>query len=100
MWKDIEFMATFCNLLSNAVMTYKTCSFPNQPVPILVILLQILANSCWAAYSFNMKDFYLFTTAGVSLCLQLLSFKSLTFKEDVIKLSVSDDELPQYPLKK
>ncbi len=99
MWKTLEFMATLFNLFSNAFMTYKTCTFPDQPVPITVILLQILANSCWVLYSYTITDFYLFTTAVVSLSLQILSLNSLLLKYNTnIKLSTSDDELPRFPV--
>lgn len=101
MWKAIEFMATTFNLVSNAVMTYKTCIFPDKPVPITVIFLQILANSCWMLYSYAITDVYLFTTAGVSFSLQILSFNSLLLKNKMnIKLSTSDDELRQFPAMK
>lgn len=95
--------ATIFNLISNGMMLYALCTDVTRRVHPGVIVLQLCANSCWISFSAMQKDYYLFTTSSTSFGMQLMSFyilskshpKSTTSR---VKLSTSDDQLPQVSL--
>ena len=99
----VEMFATIINLISNGFMLYVLCTDVKRRVHPGVLVLQLCANSCWISFSFMQKDYYLFTTSSTSFVMQFLSLYMLSKSQPTsshVKLSISDDQLPQVPLKK
>jgi len=78
--------------------------YPETPVPISVILLQMLGNLSWIIYSISINDKYLLSTSGTSFILQALTLRSLSSKrmnleeskKNYIKSLNSEEELPKF----
>lgn len=99
MYEFIEFCATLLNFCSHMFMMVKVYYNPKDPVPIVVIILQMCANSCWITYASIQGDYYLTTTASTSLLVQTFTFKYLLKSQhsdlQKVKESDSEEELPQ-----
>lgn len=99
-----EMFATVFNISANVSMTTRTYMHPETPVPISVILLQMLGNLSWIIYSVLINDKYLLSTTGTSFILQGLTLRSLCSKrmnseeakKNYIKSLNSEEELPKF----
>ena len=81
-------------------MLYKIYSFPKDPVPMKVLMLQMSANCSWMTYALQISDYYLFYNQLCSFTLQSFSLSFLfssqrTPKKDLILSSDSNEFLPR-----
>jgi hypothetical protein len=70
----MEVVATACNIAANAVLLRRTCTNARTPIPLLLVGLQIVGNGAWMIHARLIRDYYLFTTAGVSMTMQCVSW--------------------------
>ena len=84
----VELCATICNMSSNIVMLSKMYNDPNQKVPPIVILLQVIANILWFSFAVLQTDAYLGTTTFSSLSMQLLTLYLVVQKKRETKKNI------------
>ena len=99
LWEICELFATVCNIGANVFMMVCMMQNAYQRVPIRVIYMQICGNAAWISSASLRNDPFLLSTASSSLFVQMTTAYLIrqAVSRDVVKLTDSNDELPQMP---
>ena len=69
----MEAFATACNVFANIIVMKTLCFNPKAPIPKTTLALQVSANLVWFLFGIISKDYFLATTASLSLGTQTVS---------------------------
>ena len=97
----IEPFSTACNIVANAVVLRTLCADAEAPMPRLALGCQVSANVGWLSFGLLQRDYFLGTTALLSLGIQLASLALRARRRAPtrrVRLDTSADELPSFPL--
>ena len=69
----IEAAAASCTLFANAILLCRLCSNASSPMPVAVLMLQVVGNALWISHSEMEGDLSLLATAAAGLVIQTAS---------------------------